>query len=140
MTVDVVSDLFFGESLAMLTSSKTRWITAAISSYVRRSFRAMQYPSIFGAGSGWLSADIWFMAGILRDRKLYMKAIKDIVQTRIAKTSSSRKDITSYFLTAADPETGEKLSFAEVWSEAYLMLSAGEPMTTPLIDPAGSPC
>ena len=128
MTVDVVSDLFFGESLATLTSSQNRWITGAISSYVNRSFRAMQYPSIFRAGSGWLSADTWFMAGILRDRELYMAATKHIIETRIAKKADSRKDVTSYLLIAEDPETGEKLSFAEIWSEAYLMLSAGKPI------------
>ncbi len=122
----------------MLTSPKNRWITAAISSYVGRSFRAMQYPSIFRAGSGWFSADTWFMAAMLRDRELYMAATKDIVQNRISKEADSRKDITSYLLTAEDPETGERLSFAEVWAEAYLMLSAGKPITAFLMDLAGS--
>lgn len=121
MTVDVVSDLFFGESLAMPTSSKNRWITGAISSYVNRSFRAMQYPSVSRAGSGWLSADTWFMAGMLRDRDLYLAATMNIVETRIGKKANTRKDITSYLLSARDPETDEDLSFAEVWSEAYLM-------------------
>ena len=138
MTVDVVSDLFFGDSLAMLTSSKNRWMTGVISSYVNRSFRAMQYPSIFRAGSGWLSADTWFMAGTLRDRKLYMAATKNMVKARIVKNADARKDITSYLLTAEDPETGEKLSFAEVWSEAYLMLSAGKAVLQSSLDPSGS--
>lgn len=44
MTVDVVSELAFGKSLEMLTTSENRWITEAISSYIRRSFIAMQYP------------------------------------------------------------------------------------------------
>lgn len=98
----------------------------------------MKYPSIFRAGSGWLSADTWFMAGMLRDRELYMAATKNIVNTRIAKKIDSRKDITSYLLTAEDPETGEKLLFAEVWSEAYLMLSAGKAVPKSSLHPSGS--
>lgn len=78
------------------------------------------------------------MAAMLRDRELYMAATKDIVQNRISKEADSRKDITSYLLTAEDPETGERLSFAEVWAEAYLMLSAGKPITAFLMDLAGS--
>lgn len=73
MTVDVVSDLFFGESLAMLTSSKNRWITAAIASYVGRSFRVMQYPLTFRAGSGWLSADTGGEICIPRSRVNFLR-------------------------------------------------------------------
>lgn len=109
MTVDVVSDLFFRESLAMLTSSQNRWITGAISYYVNRSFRVMQYPSILRAGSGWLSADTWFMAGILRDHEVYMAATKNIIFTRIAKKADSRKDVTSYLLIAEDPRLTRSL-------------------------------
>lgn len=89
----------------------------------------MQYPSVSRAGSGWLSADTWFMAGMLRDRDLYLAATMNIVETRIGKKANARKDITSYLLSARDRETDENLSFAEVWSEAYLMLSAGSDTT-----------
>ena len=37
-----------------------------------------------------------------------------------------RKDIMSYLLAAKDPESGQNLQLAEVWSEAYLMISAGK--------------
>lgn len=131
MTVDVVSELAFGKSLDMLTESTNRWITEAISSYIRRSFLAMHYPALFRPGSGWLSADTWFLPGLLRERERYMAATKDIVETRIEKDDDSRKDIISYFLSAHDPETGEKLSFAEVWAEAYLMISAGKTFLIP---------
>ena len=78
------------------------------------------------------------MAGMLRDRDLYLAATMNIVETRIGKKANARKDITSYLLSARDRETDENLSFAEVWSEAYLMLSAGKPIPTSPIDPAGS--
>lgn len=131
MTVDVVSELAFGKSLDMLTQSTNRWITDSISSYIRRSYLAMHYPALFRPGSGWLSADTWFLPGLLQDRQRYMAATKDIVTARIQKTDDTREDIMSYLLSAHDPETGDKLSFEELWAEAYLMISAGRSLPAP---------
>lgn len=39
---------------------------------------------------------------------------------------SRRNDIMSALLAAKDPKTGTKLSEAEVWEEAHLMIAAGE--------------
>lgn len=66
------------------------------------------------------------MPGLLRERERYMNATKSIVQDRMRTTDQSRLDIISYFLKAKDPHSGEKLSFAEVWAEAYLVISAGK--------------
>ena len=38
---------------------------------------------------------------------------------------STRNDIMSALLAASDPKTGTKLSEAEVWGEAHLMIAAG---------------
>lgn len=38
---------------------------------------------------------------------------------------SKRNDILSALLAAKDPKTGTKLSEAEVWGEAHLMVAAG---------------
>lgn len=128
MTVDVISELSFGKSLDMLLKADNRWITESISSYIRRSFMAMQYPAIFTqGGSSWLSADTWLFPRLLKDRARYLDATIGVVQRRIDDNESmkDRKDIMSYLLAAKDPETGENLQMAEVWSEAYLMISAG---------------
>ena len=128
MTVDVISELSFGKSLDMLLKADNRWITESISSYIRRSFMAMQYPTIFTqGGSSWLSADTWLFPSLLKDRARYLDATIGVVQRRIDDNESmkDRKDIMSYLLAAKDPETGENLQMAEVWSEAYLMISAG---------------
>ena len=128
MTVDVISELSFGNSLEMLQKVDNRWITESISSYIRRSFMAMQYPSVFShGGSSWLSADTWLFPRLLKDRARYLDATIGVVQRRIDANDSmkERKDIMSYLLAAKDPETGENLQLAEVWSEAYLMISAG---------------
>jgi cytochrome P450 len=37
----------------------------------------------------------------------------------------NRKDVMSALLDASDPKTGEKLTEAETWSEAHLMIAAG---------------
>lgn len=64
MTVDVITELSFGKSLDMLQKVDNRWITDSISSYIRRSLMAMQYPAIFThGGSSWLSADTYFFPG-----------------------------------------------------------------------------
>ena len=39
---------------------------------------------------------------------------------------NKRNDIMSALLAAKDPKTGTKLSDAEVWGEAHLMIAAGE--------------
>ena len=129
MTVDVISELSFGKSLDMLRKPDNRWITKSISSYIRRSFMAMQYPAIFTrGGSSWLSADTWLFPTLLKDRARYLKATINVVQQRIDANNAmkERKDIMSYLLAAKDPESGENLELAEVWSEAYLMISAGQ--------------
>ena len=38
----------------------------------------------------------------------------------------NRKDIMSHLLVAKDPKTGDKLTDAEVWGEAHLMIAAGK--------------
>ena len=129
MTVDVISELSFGKSFDMLRKPDSRWITESISSYIRRSFMAMQYPAIFTrGGSSWLSADTWLFPGLLKERARYLAATIDVVQRRIDANDAmkDRKDIMSYLLAARDPESGENLQLAEVWSEAYLMISAGK--------------
>lgn len=73
MTVDVISELNFGKSLDMLRKPDSRWITEFLSSYVRRSFMAMQYPASFTrGGSSWLSADTWLFPRLLKDRARYL--------------------------------------------------------------------
>ena len=47
---------------------------------------------------------------------------------------SRRNDIMSALLAAKDPKTGTKLSEAEVWGEAHLMIAAGE-QNFPYIQP-----
>ena len=81
MTVDVISELSFGESFDMLRKPGNRWITESISGYIRRSFMAMQYPAIFThGGSSWPSADTWLFPGLLKERARYLGATIDVVQ------------------------------------------------------------
>ena len=91
----------------------------------------MQYPWLFRPGSCWLSADTWLFPGLLKDRARYLGATKHIVEERIEKEDDSRKDIMSHLLKAKDPQTGENLTFEEVWAESYLMISAGKPISSP---------
>lgn len=66
------------------------------------------------------------MPGLLKERERYLNATKSIVQDRMRTADQSRLDILSYFLRAKDSHSGEKLSFAEVWAEANVMISAGK--------------
>lgn len=70
----------------------------------------------------------FFFHRLLKDRARYLDATIDVVQKRIDANEElkDRKDIMSYLLASKDPETGENLHLAEVWSEAYLMISAGK--------------
>jgi hypothetical protein len=131
--MDIVSDLAFGKSLDMLTSPKHRFITEVICGYIKRSYIAMQYPWLFCPGSNWLSADTWLFPRLLEERARYLAATKYIVKDRIEREDNSRQDIMSHLLKAKEPDTGETLSFEEIWSEAYLMISAGKPMPSPYL-------
>ena len=88
----------------------------------------MQYPSIFKQGSRtWLSGDTRLFPKLLTERAHYLDATVGIVQRRMDAQESSKdyQDVMSHLLSAKDPETGEGLSLAEIWSESYLMINVG---------------
>lgn len=135
-TLDVVSHLSFGKSFSMLRSADLRWIAEATGSYMTRSYMAMQYPSVFKQGSGkLLSADTWLLPHLQKKRERYMDATVRIVQQRIDEQHSEKRhaDVMHYLLSAKDPETGKGLEISEIWSEAYLMINAGESTFLPQI-------
>ena len=128
MATDIIFDLSFGESLHLLDKPDMHFIIESIGSYLHRSYMAMQYPAVFTPGTGnWLSLFKWLLPDLL-NRERYAQATKDVAQKRINSKDSRKdcKDIMSFLLEAKDSETGEKLSTAELRSEANLMISAGE--------------
>ena len=62
------------------------------------------------------------------ERQRFLEISTQYSKTRMvsAKKMSERNDITSALLAAKDPKTGTKLSEAEIWGEAHLMIAAGE--------------
>ena len=63
------------------------------------------------------------------ERQKFLQTSTEFAKARMEdeeKGHTQRNDILSALLKARDPKTGTKLSEAEVWGEAHLMIAAGK--------------
>lgn len=70
----------------------------------------------------------WLFPNMSDERQRFTEISDQYTRERVEKTKAGkfeRQDILSALLVARDPKTGEKLSDAETWSEAHLMIAAG---------------
>ena len=67
------------------------------------------------------------------ERQRFLEVSTKFSEARMASQEKmkGRNDIMSALLAAKDPKTGTKLSEAEVWGEAHLMIAAGETSPSP---------
>ena len=129
LTLDVISDLTYGKPFNLLTSSKLRWLVNAIVSGNRRIYLRFACPALFNVKpSAWYNPDKWIFPEMADERQRFLEISTKFSEERMASEEkmSKRNDIMSALLAAKDPKTGTKLSEAEVWGEAHLMIAAGE--------------
>jgi len=135
-TLDVISDLTFGQPFHMIRSTSLRWLVEAIVSGNRHIYMRFAYPPLFNLNpSKWYSPARWLFPEMVSERGAFTEVAEKFTQERIAMMEegtpgSERNDIMSALLGAVDPKTGEKLSSAEVWTEAHLMIAAGGDTTS----------
>ena len=133
-TLDVISDLTFGQSFNMLKSPRLRWLVEAIVSGNRHIYMRFAYPPLFNLDpSKWYSPARYLFPSMSAERTSFSTIAEQYSAERIAmmeEGKTGRNDILSALLAACDPKTGEKLSNAEVWTEAHLMIAAGGDTTS----------
>lgn len=133
-TLDVISELTFGQSFNMITSPKLRWLVEAIVSGNRHIYMRFAYPALFNLDpSKWYSPARWLFPDMPSERASFSKIAEQFSKDRIAMMAEGkveRNDIMTALLAARDPKTKEKLSKAELWTEAHLMIAAGGDTTS----------
>lgn len=129
LTLDVISDLTYGQPFGLLTSPNLRWLVNAIVSGNRRIYLRFAFPSLFNVNpKAWYNPDKWIFPEMAAERQRFLEISTKYSEERMASEEkmSGRNDIMSALLAAKDPRTGTKLSEAEVWGEAHLMIAAGK--------------
>lgn len=129
LTLDVISDLTYGQPFGLLTSPNLRWLVNAIVSGNRRIYLRFAFPALFNVNpKAWYNPDKWIFPEMAAERQRFLEISTQYSEARMASAEkmSGRNDIMSALLAAKDPKTETKLSEAEVWGEAHLMIAAGE--------------
>lgn len=133
-TLDVISDLTFGQPFDMIRNPKLRWLVEAIVSGNRHIYMRFAYPPLFNLDpSKWYSPARWLFPEMSTERASFSGIAEQYSKERVAmmeEGKAERNDIMSALLAARDPRTGEKLCDAEVWTEAHLMIAAGGDTTS----------
>lgn len=121
LTFDVMGELCFGKSFGMLSKPDIRFVSNLIDSAAHRHLVCGIYLVLHE-----FSLDKIFFRKIAANRSEYMKYSKIQAAERTSrKDDLDRKDFFYYLLHATDPETGEKFSMNELWSESNLLIVAG---------------
>lgn len=130
MTLDVISDLTYGQTFNLITKTNLRGLVNAIVSGNRRIYMRFAFPALFNVKpSAWYNSDKWIFPEMADERKCFLEISTKYSEERMVpqEQTSERNDIMSALLAARDPKTGTKLTEAEVWGEAHLMIAAGKP-------------
>tara|TARA_R110002003_G_scaffold79_7_gene7065 strand:- start:3738 stop:5105 length:1368 start_codon:yes stop_codon:yes gene_type:complete len=117
---DVSVELGFGYNLQLQSSEVNRWIVNAISTSNWRINLYIQWPSLKK-----LNLEKLFLPILLPKVLRYHRLVKTMVTARRQEEIHARPDLFSSVSDYTDPETGQRLSSRELWSEATFLIPAG---------------
>ncbi|KAF3937911.1 hypothetical protein ABW19_dt0209692 [Dactylella cylindrospora] len=129
LTFDVLGFLCFGKSFELLEGTGNRELPALVD-------RAATRHYLCGL---WLPLDTHHLDQVVipkitRDRWNFIMKSRQRATIRAKERTElghgARKDFFYYLLNATDPETGEKLSMPELWSESNVLMVAGSDTTS----------
>lgn len=122
-TFDIMSQLIFGRPYNMLTESSDHWVLQSLHGQSRRISYIMSLPEVELLGLH----KILFPGAKAGSSRFGLRG-KEMMQERVARheKEGGGVDVFSKLITSRDPETGEGLSERQLWSEANLLIVAGE--------------
>ncbi|MCJ1325980.1 hypothetical protein MMC10_002643 [Thelotrema lepadinum] len=125
LTFDIMSAVVFGEAFHLLTTPDNRFVPEAIeASNVRTSVLVQAQKLTFRR------LDRKLFRHAIAGRNRFIGFINTLLKSRLAAKPLTRNDAFSFLLKARDPETGEKLSPAELGAEATTLVVAGSDTTS----------
>ncbi len=120
----------------MIAKPDLRWLVDAIVGGNRHIYMRFAWPALFNVKpNSWYSPARWLFPKMNEERTQFAKIADKYSRERMIlmeEGKSDRNDIMSALLAARDPKTGEKLTEAEVWGEAHLMIAAGKSLIYPI--------
>lgn len=132
MTFDVMGDLCFGKSFNMLSSPRNRFAIDLITNATRRHLICATFSPLHEFG-----LDKALFRKIAAQRARYLHFSQSQAAERIKMGEDvDRNDFFYFLLKAADPETGEGFSKAELWAESNLLIIAGSDTTSTALSAA----
>lgn len=126
-TLDVISDSTFGHSFSLITSPSLRWLIDAIVAGNQNVYLRLACPWLFNLP--FIKPARWLFPSMNREKNDFITLSNEYTAERMKMMEQGnfdRKDIMAASLAAQDPKTEDKLTQMEAWSEAHLMIAAGE--------------
>jgi len=119
LALDIIGQFGFGYSLNTQTEETNRFVLKGLAGVSYKSNVFIQAPV-----SRWFGIDFFFPRVYALKIK-YIFLLKRMVKERLAQGKKPREDLFSYLMDTRDPETGAKISLAELISEATFLFPAG---------------
>lgn len=128
LTMDVISDIIYGQSFDLVTKCDHRALVDTIMTSSCHGRLEASFPTFLNASfKKWLDPDKSFTSPLANGRQRLFRVLAKLTEERTQSQDNNvdRNDSKSVLSIARDPKTGEKLTEAEVRDEARSMLVLG---------------
>jgi cytochrome P450 len=126
-SLDVISDLIFGQSLGLLKKPDFRWLVQALADGNRYMYLQFAWPEVLKSRLAfWVNPSRWIFPSMSRESESFARLSSYFREQRrsMAGGMQSRKDITAALEAAVNP-SGQRMTEHEIWTEALMLLRAG---------------
>lgn len=120
LTFDIMSSVIFGATFDLLSKEDNRYVPAAIEASNVRTVVVCHAPIL--RFRRW---DRKLFKVAIQNRNRFLTFVTGLLQERMVAKSQPKADAFSFLLQATDPETGERMTPAELGAEATTLVVAG---------------
>ncbi len=117
--LDIIGQFGFGYRLNTQTEETHRFVLPGLAGASYKNNVYMQAPMVKSFGLEFFFPKLYAL------RMKYFYLLKKMVKERLAEGKVAREDLFSYLMDEKDPDTGAKITLAELVSEATLFFPAG---------------
>ena len=117
--LDIIGRFGFGYRLNTQTEETNRFVLPGLGGASYKNNVYMQAPMVKSFGLE------FFFPRLYALRMKYFYLLKKMVKERLAEGKTAREDLFSYLMDEKDPDTGIKMTLAELVSEATIFFPAG---------------